>query len=781
MQEQEFEGKTDQWIVTGLIVNKDVLARLVLRWQKDPFHADWCNVVAQWCVDFYKKHKEPPRAAIVTLFKAWADSNPNPDTRKTMERFLSSLSKNYERLNEDIVPSHTVDMAMNRFNDIKLERLADDIGKRIKRGDTAGAIEAAENFRKVTSHTPKFIDVMRDKEAQRMALERKQNILVKYEGGLGDFFGSELSEDSLVSFLAPPKVGKSFWMLDIAWTAMSQKKKVAYFQVGDMTQDQVIRRLHRRATNRPIGAGLIRRPISLIPAVEGALAQVEFADETCEEHITAAEVEAAYEAIVKTHKHQRLRLSVHPSKSVSVNDIRAILEEWDKEGWRAQVVCLAEGSLVLTDRGMVPIEKIEGCDRLWDGNQWVAHGGAVCKGTKDVIEYQGVWATPDHMFWTKDGWRSLIACKRMGLHIEKTGMDGTPIRIGENNQTTGAGSGGISGESISREKEAKSLSIHEQNLLCVCGMCKVRLSEMDVLRESKSRNKQGMQILYAAKAVSHLVVSEDAGSQSKMHQYKTPVLEEIWGEGDSVSFLLSDGSMSICEGQSGNRSKSRNRQNRQRRSLRTGKFKTVYSEGELLSYIEICDWKNAQVSSCLSRCALCGQNTCATTTPVVPETNREKMEVHPEEVRQSKVWDIVNAGPNHRFTVQNVLAHNCIDYMDNLAPNNPKQRDLEQVEDTWTGASQIRETRKCCVVTATQTNKEGFTPWVLTKNNFSRNKMTLAIVTGMIGLNQTEQEQSLGLYRLNWIVRREGTWSVSKCCTVASCLDVAQAHVLSSF
>ena len=59
--------------------------------------------------------------------------------------------------------------------------------------------------------------------------------------------------------------------------------------------------------------------------------------------------------------------------------------------------CIAEGSLVMTDRGEVPIEQVTINDRLWDGDQWVRHGGVIHSGEKEVIEHDGVKATPDHL------------------------------------------------------------------------------------------------------------------------------------------------------------------------------------------------------------------------------------------------------------------------------------------------------------------------------------------------------------------------------------------------
>lgn len=66
--------------------------------------------------------------------------------------------------------------------------------------------------------------------------------------------------------------------------------------------------------------------------------------------------------------------------------------------------CIAEDTLVTvkTEQGMViqkPIQNVLISDLVWDGDEWVAHDGVVFSGDKEVIEWNGVTATPDHEVW----------------------------------------------------------------------------------------------------------------------------------------------------------------------------------------------------------------------------------------------------------------------------------------------------------------------------------------------------------------------------------------------
>ena len=70
-----------------------------------------------------------------------------------------------------------------------------------------------------------------------------------------------------------------------------------------------------------------------------------------------------------------------------------------QRGKVAELACIAEGEPVLTDKGLIPIERVTRAHRVWDGCEWVEHGGVVCKGEKEIMEYDGLRATPDHLVW----------------------------------------------------------------------------------------------------------------------------------------------------------------------------------------------------------------------------------------------------------------------------------------------------------------------------------------------------------------------------------------------
>ena len=149
-------------------------------------------------------------------------------------------------------------------------------------GEVQDAINRLADYRKIELGVGAAIDLFQDQQriAEMFAVE-EHNTLISYPGSLGDFFGTALEEESFIAFQGPEKSGKSMWLLDIAWRAMCQRKRVAFFEVGDMTEKQVFRRFLIRASAHPLRSPSRQWPCVIqwpkaIRATYGENAEVDF-------------------------------------------------------------------------------------------------------------------------------------------------------------------------------------------------------------------------------------------------------------------------------------------------------------------------------------------------------------------------------------------------------------------------------------------------------------------------------------------------------------------------
>ena len=78
-------------------------------------------------------------------------------------------------------------------------------------------------------------------------------------------------------------------------------------------------------------------------------------------------------------------------------------------GKTAILSCFAADTEVLTDTGWRPIVMVSETDKLWDGESWVRHNGLICNGKKNTIELAGVRVTPDHLIFDGFSWKTVAA------------------------------------------------------------------------------------------------------------------------------------------------------------------------------------------------------------------------------------------------------------------------------------------------------------------------------------------------------------------------------------
>jgi hypothetical protein len=342
MQIEKRDGSEERSILIGMITNKRVLGPLSAKWEPERFRSRWANLIGGWCVKYFQKYDRAPAKGVEGLFQSWASKSKDAATIELVESFLESLSGEYAALAKEQNSGYLIDMAAGYFNRVRLERLVDGI-----QGDlSAGDVEAAEK-RLMTSSRVELglgagVDVLHDREAIRQAFESKSDPLIVFPGALGSFFGDALERDGLIAFMGPEKRGKTWWLLHIAWQALLQRRKVAFFEVGDMSQNQIMRRFMVRASGHPMKAGKQRRPKSIERNGE-PVAHVEFIEKTFTESLSWQKAWASCQHVLETKvktDQPLLKVSCHPNSAVSVFGIQNILQEWKQQGWVCDVLVI---------------------------------------------------------------------------------------------------------------------------------------------------------------------------------------------------------------------------------------------------------------------------------------------------------------------------------------------------------------------------------------------------------------------------------------------------------
>lgn len=309
--------------------------------------------------------------------------------------------------------------------------------------------------------------------------------------------------------------------------------------------------------------------------------------------------------------------------------------------------CIAEGSKVLTHRGLVAIENVLYNDMLWDGCEFVPHGGVIYKGERDVITYSGLTATQDHLVKTAQGWIPFGECARLGIPIACTAYGECCVREDE-----GYFSGGDGEANNERSVSKRELPVH-----------KVR-SPDDASREVASFWGRVQEMLHE-KGGAVVGGGKSDGDDGKVYKSISQGIQKLWRAWNKVQFQIAT---RLCGLDHGKYSSANQGQeypigsDRQQWALRAGESSLGKQEPELRKYST--RWlgsKDSQVSRGSSGNTVLGQNFAES------YFNGDESRANSQQVSQAfgqtkrRVWDILNAGPRNSFTCEGLLVHNCAD------------------------------------------------------------------------------------------------------------------------
>jgi hypothetical protein len=322
-----------------MVVSDPVLSRIAHAWTKDGlFRSRYANIVGAWCVHHAAKYNgKAPGKAIQAYFETWAEESNEKEEIKLVESLLSTLSGEYSRLKKEINPDHVIDLAGDHFNRVSLEKLAEGIQSDLESGQVQKAAARRDKFKPIEMGAGEWIDVFRDEAAFEKVFTDKQEPLVTFRGDLGEFFDNAFERDSFVSIQGPEKSGKSYLLQEVCWQGVKQGRRVAMFQVGDLSQSQIMARFMVRAAGRPWGAkDDIRYPMSLTKEEDGYKAKYKM--KATSKPMSRKIAKAAFDKQVG--EESLFRLSCHPNTSITINGVNDYLERWDREGWVPDLVCI---------------------------------------------------------------------------------------------------------------------------------------------------------------------------------------------------------------------------------------------------------------------------------------------------------------------------------------------------------------------------------------------------------------------------------------------------------
>lgn len=354
MRTKRYDGKDVRKILSGMIMNNWVCGRIARQWVPEGlFDNTWANQIAGLIIKHFEQFSESPKASIQTIFQGWAAHTiVDEKVVEQMEKFIVAMSDEY--IEEP--PEYILRVAGDYFNKVQMEIAMKAAKEDVDRGRIEDAETALDRRKKINlgrreyhafANDPSIFLATRDKERVKP--------LVFYPGDLGDFIGDSLYRGTFYSFMAPDKAGKTWWLVDLAYRALRNRNRVAFFDMGDGDVYEVSSRFQIRTMGQPERDSRVQIPQDWNE--DGTVKS----EEVLIEEVDAMEAFRKFRKIAKNE--EAFRVSCHDNSSTSVAAIDGILQDWEEDGWRPDVVVIDYADIMAPPKGIKdPLEQI---DETW--------------------------------------------------------------------------------------------------------------------------------------------------------------------------------------------------------------------------------------------------------------------------------------------------------------------------------------------------------------------------------------------------------------------------------
>jgi hypothetical protein len=240
------DGEIENKIITGMIVSDTFSRKMIPILRPEYFLTPYAKIVFEWIKDYYKTYAEAPGKHIQDIY----DDNSeilDENSSELIAMFLKKISRDYENL-ENFNVDYLFDQASNYIEGRAIKITAERALAYLEKGKLDKARNEFLNHKKIAKDCstwanpfdPQFIrDTFLDEE------QGNDNVFM-LPGALGKLTGYH-KRGWLVSILAPKKRGKSFLLMEMAYRAFLNRKKVIIFSL-EMSEKRIEKRLLRRIT-----------------------------------------------------------------------------------------------------------------------------------------------------------------------------------------------------------------------------------------------------------------------------------------------------------------------------------------------------------------------------------------------------------------------------------------------------------------------------------------------------------------------------------------------------
>lgn len=399
----------ERLVTIGILTSDEFTKQIRAEIKVELFQAQVAQTLLLWGLEYFDKYGKTAKSNIETIYfkKLKTGTIPKDVAEEIEEDILPDLSEQY--LNEGLNVEYLLCECRKYLTERKINVLRDTLEVLIDKGKVTEAENLIADFKTTVTIADEVILNQRDSLPMiREALNTTYEPVIQYSGALGQFWNNQMVRGGFVAYLSPEKRGKSMLLMDAALRGVRQKRNVAFFQAGDMTRNQMLRRIVINITGKPDkdkytgdqylpvkdcvnnqlnlcdknirecrygvfedrgwSAKQLREDVTMEDLIEAYKDEPDY--QPCyncstyyKERLGAVWLEkkklnliAEKEVIKKSReffirKQRNLRISTHPNNTLSVENIKQILDSWEiRDNWKADIIIIDYADLLIPSR-----------------------------------------------------------------------------------------------------------------------------------------------------------------------------------------------------------------------------------------------------------------------------------------------------------------------------------------------------------------------------------------------------------------------------------------------
>lgn len=342
MKISKFSSDEERTILAALIVQDEVLGRVYQRFgtSRDLFKSRWANLLASWCLQFFSRYQRAPRQAIRGAVRRYAETSRDPETLDLLETFLAQLGPDLRQVARKMNVDYLVDLTASHLDRVRLSRLTEDIQAALERGDVDEARKVYAAYERIDLATCDWMTFDADRVREALRRREEEERLVSFPGDMDRFLSPHFKRGGFLAFAGPDKRGKSYWLQEVVWQALKQRRRVLYYVLGDMSWEEVFQRLSVRMTRKPLETCEVRIPQEIIPRGQEDEPEVRYRCTEERAGLTLSDVEKARQRLLSTTAQDEihLRIKCEGGYVVSAGDIEQDVMRVTRQGWPPDLV-----------------------------------------------------------------------------------------------------------------------------------------------------------------------------------------------------------------------------------------------------------------------------------------------------------------------------------------------------------------------------------------------------------------------------------------------------------